>query len=286
MFYKFLKFFLKNGFSRSKLILKNKIYSIFPSYFNSNKIIKYKEKNILEPIFLRIGTADIGTFIQIFVNKEYDFVTKYQPKVIIDAGANIGLASIYFANKYPIAKIIAIEPEKNNYQMLEKNVEKYKNIIPLQSALWHKNESIRLVDTGLGTDSFITQKNDEINSSFQGVLSHLVNKNKYSSVYYHVPGMSMDKILKDYGLQEVDILKIDIEGAEQHVFDNSADTWIHKINSIVIEVDKDYPFMTESIFKLFERNKLSFKTYINGENLVFVKKGFDLTTSSIEFYQK
>jgi len=271
MFYKFLKFFLKNGFSRSKLILKNKIYSIFPSYFNSNKIIKYKEKNILEPIFLRIGTADIGTFIQIFVNKEYDFVTKYQPKVIIDAGANIGLASIYFANKYPIAKIIAIEPEKNNYQMLEKNVEKYKNIIPLQSALWHKNESIRLVDTGLGTDSFITQKNDEINSSFQGVLSHLVNENKNSSVCYQVPGMSMDKILKDYGLQEVDILKIDIEGAEVEVFKNTS-SWIKKINSISIEL---HDFMKKGCSESFYKGSKGFDSeWSKGESTILSRNNF------------
>lgn len=272
MFYKllkFFKFFFKNGFSRSKLILNNKIYSIFPNYYKSNKIIKYEEKNILEPIFLRMGTADIGTFIQIFVNKEYEFVTKYQPKIIIDAGANIGLASIFFANKYPEAKIIAIEPEKNNYLMLEKNVEKYKNIIPLQSALWHKNESIRLIDTGLGTDSFITQKNNETNSSFQGVLSHLVNKN--SSVYYHVPGMSMDKILKDYGLQEVDILKIDIEGAEVEVFKDTS-SWIKKINSISIEL---HDFMKKGCSESFYKGSKGFDSeWSQGESTILTRNNF------------
>ena len=58
-----------------------------------------------------MNTADIGTYIRIFIDKEYNFNVKYPPKVIIDR-ANIGLASIYFTNKFPNTKIISLEPEK------------------------------------------------------------------------------------------------------------------------------------------------------------------------------
>jgi cephalosporin hydroxylase len=45
-------------------------------------------------------SSDILTCWQVFIKQEYDFIVEAHPKVIIDAGANIGLASIYFANKY------------------------------------------------------------------------------------------------------------------------------------------------------------------------------------------
>ena len=61
-----------------------------------------------------------------------------------------GFASIYFANKYPGAKIIAIEPEQSNFELLKDNIAPYPNIIPIQAALWHKNEEINLIDPGLG----------------------------------------------------------------------------------------------------------------------------------------
>ena len=45
-------------------------------------------------------------------------------QLYIDAGANIGLTSIYFANKFPNAKIVALEPEIDNYIILQKNIQK------------------------------------------------------------------------------------------------------------------------------------------------------------------
>ncbi len=87
---------------------------------------------------------------EIFIKQHYEFLVKKSPEVIIDAGANIGLASIYFANKYPKAKIIAIEPEKGNFAILKKNVSPYSNIFLIQAVLWNKNEKINLLDPGLG----------------------------------------------------------------------------------------------------------------------------------------
>lgn len=273
----FTNFFLKNGLSRSALILKNKFFQIFPSFFKFQNIIKFQEKGIKEPLFLRMGTADIGTYILIFVNEEYNFKTKYDPKLIIDAGANIGLTSIYFANKFPNAKIISIEPEKNNFEMLKRNVKSYNNIIPLYSALWHKNENIELIDAGLGTDGFITINKNGMNDIYSNLPTH--KSNVFSAnKSYQVPGKTVDTIIKDFGLQSVDILKVDIEGSEKEVFENSS-LWIDKVNSIVIEL---HDFMKPGCSRSFYNGSNGFDNeWAHGES-IFISRNEYLSEATME----
>ncbi len=73
-------------------------------------------------LFLRPNTSDLDVFQQVFIEEEYEFALDRDPEVIIDAGSNIGLASIYYSIKYPDAKIIAIEPEGSNYILLKENI--------------------------------------------------------------------------------------------------------------------------------------------------------------------
>ena len=87
-----------------------------------------KLKNIEHKIALRPNTSDVTTFKHIFAHGDYDISIKPEPKLIIDAGANIGLASIYFANRYPSAKIIAVELAPSNFQVLLKNTSHYNQI--------------------------------------------------------------------------------------------------------------------------------------------------------------
>ena len=68
------------------------------------------------PFHLRIPSSDMFTYEQVYLKREYDFVAHESPRVIVDAGANIGLASLYFANRFPKARIIAIEAEATNYK--------------------------------------------------------------------------------------------------------------------------------------------------------------------------
>jgi FkbM family methyltransferase len=189
---------------------------------SSNDLIKVEMKEIKSPFYLRLQTSDIPTFDQIFIHKEYDFDTKKSPNVIIDAGANIGLAAIYFTNKYPDAKIIALEPEKSNFELLKKNVSPYSKVIPVQAALWNKNEEINLVDPGLGKWGFMTEtKNSQEDSE--------------DNVCHTVEAMTVDKLIQSYNLEKIDILKIDIEGAEKEVFSDPS-SWIEKVDSIIIEL--------------------------------------------------
>src|SRR5207248_3039887 len=108
------------------------------------------------PFYLRWRTTDVSIFRQVYVNGEYDCDVPGRPQVILDAGANIGLTSILYANRYPTAKILAIEPDSSNFEVLNKNVSQYKQITTLQAALWGCNTKLRLIDPGLGHDGFRT----------------------------------------------------------------------------------------------------------------------------------
>lgn len=189
---------------------------------NSNILITVKIQDIRFPFYLRCGTSDLATYAQVFIDQEYDFVVDKCPRIIVDAGANIGLASIYFANKYPESKIIAIEPEASNYEMLKINVAAYSNIFPINAALWDKNGEVNLVDPGQGKWGFMTKGDD----------SHEVSLSK---MCHKVKSMTVDKLMEDHELDKIDILKIDIEGAEREVFGNSS-SWIEKVDALMIEL--------------------------------------------------
>jgi FkbM family methyltransferase len=78
--------------------------------------------------------------------------------VIIDAGANIGLTSVVYANRYPEARVIAIEPEVSNFQLLKENAASYPNIELVHGALWKENTKLRILDPGSGSWAFRTQE--------------------------------------------------------------------------------------------------------------------------------
>jgi FkbM family methyltransferase len=186
----------------------------------SNKIpcvsIQKKPEIVAYPISLRYPSTDLSTYKQVFEDFSYNFTLNQEPQIIVDAGANIGLASIYFANKYLNAKIISIEPEKSNFEMLKKNTANYKNIIPLNAALWNKNEEICIIDINRGNDSFQVGERQVSNSQ-------------------KINGFTIDKIMSMFDLQRIDLLKIDIEGAEKEVFGNPT-AWIGNINTMAIEL--------------------------------------------------
>src|SRR6202012_3041239 len=81
-----------------------------------------------------------------FIDKEYNINIGFEPKFIIDGGANIGMASVYFKNRYPKATIIAIEPDKGNAEILNANVAGYDNIFVKQAGLWSKKIKSKVVD--------------------------------------------------------------------------------------------------------------------------------------------
>ena len=211
------------------------------------------------PVYLRMPSTDIFTYQQIFHRRDYEFKVNEEPRTIIDAGANIGLASIYLANKFPNARIIALEPEASNARLLMKNVEPYKNIEPLQAALWHRDELIDIVDPGYGKWAFMTRKEEDAGEG-DGLEGEYCHK---------IKGMTVATVLDHFGLEKVDLLKIDIEGAERELFQD-ASAWIERVDSMIVEL---HEFMKPGAYRSFYNGSNGFaQEWLQGEN-VYLTRG-------------
>src|SRR6478735_7707633 len=90
---------------------------------SGNSLVSGNIRNYKHPIYLRNGSSDVHVFSQVIYDREYELKYRVKPTVIVDCGANIGLATIFFKNKFPDATIIAVEPESSNFKVLQKNTE-------------------------------------------------------------------------------------------------------------------------------------------------------------------
>ena len=114
------------------------------------RFVTAKPRGIKYPVYLRLRTSDIAVYRHILLEGEYKMELPYSPQTIVDLGANCGLTSVYYANLYPNARIISVEPEESNYNCLVRNVSRYKNVVPIRAALWNKDGEVSTVDAGDG----------------------------------------------------------------------------------------------------------------------------------------
>src|SRR5262249_51497004 len=142
-----------------------------------------------------------------FVWEGYALDCPGRVKTIIDAGANIGLSAVYLARRFPDATVVAIEPEEGNFPLLQRNSAAYANIIPRRAALWAADTMIGLSNPDARSDSF--RFND-------GGSTQMIS------------AISIPSLLEAFGIDTLDVLKMDIEGAEEGVFAASA-PWIGRV---------------------------------------------------------
>lgn len=229
-------------------------------YLNGFKLYKHikskstgplKLNGIASPVYFRGIVSDVFMFEQIFVDNQYNIEIKFEPKTIIDLGANVGFASVYFANKFPDAKILAIEPDESNYQAAIKNLNAYKNVSLIKGAIWNKSENINLIDSGHGEAAYMVKPGEGENM---------------------IRAYTIPEIFKILNVEEVDILKIDIEGSEKEIFEDG-DAWINKAKIIIVETHDRYkPGTSKAVFNAI--GKYDFSLELSGENLVLYNNLF------------
>jgi FkbM family methyltransferase len=201
--------------------------------------------------------SDYSVFKQIFNQQEYKLIVSMlslqkctKDLNIIDAGANIGLTSIYLSQFIGNSKFYCIEPSEANLTILKKNVESnsisQNKIIIYPNALSH--------EPNLCFD---------IENDFRDGLdwSTTTNSNKDGKI----KGITLEEIIVENNLEKIDLLKIDIEGAERFIFSNSANlNFLEKTKIIAIEIHDEFNIRNEinsllilNGFLLFESGELT-----------------------------
>ena len=222
------------------------------------------------PVHLRLNTTDISIYNQIFVLKEYAFPITVEPKVVIDAGANIGLSAIYYAMRFPAAKVYALEPERSNFDLMVMNVAPFANVVPINKALWSETAELTIFDPGPGRaglqkDGFQTFSPGDMQAHDSGP---------------RVAAVDLDSLMRDYHIDHIDLLKIDIEGAEREVFGKPGE-WLNRVGIIAIELhDRLRPGCSRAFYNATNRFEVEAH---KGENVIVARTGFmkpDLATHS------
>jgi FkbM family methyltransferase len=184
------------------------------------------------PFFFRKGSSDESVIEQTFVRRHYDLSQvgdRYAElmayirtraadgtrPLIVDAGANIGASAVFFALAFGNARIVAIEPDATNVDILRKNIAGL-DVEVLKGALASAPGRSLVIDPGQGYWAFRTVD--------------------AAADQAGVPNVTIPEV---YARHQPDcfpfIVKIDIEGGEKGVFAGSAE-WIQQTPVIVIEL--------------------------------------------------
>jgi len=135
---------------------------------------------------------------------EYRIPIDIEPRVILDIGANIGAATVVFARRYPDAQIYAFEPQPENYELLVHNAGQFPHVTPVPYGLGERTETLTYYRSNdprnFGGGGFCCGEGSE----------HLATGS--------LPVLSTSDALMRYNITEVDLVKIDAEGAEYAVF--------------------------------------------------------------------
>lgn len=217
-----------------------------PISFFKKKILKHLDNSSEKKISLSGFTVHykrpyevLHTFEEIFVTEIYKFKSKNAAPVIIDCGSNIGISLLYFKSLFPEAKILAFEPDSENFKLLKKNIEQnsLKNIFLFQKAVWINDNGVVFEEKGSEGSRVADQMESQRGTRVETVRFSTLLQNEDS----------------------IDFLKMDIEGAEYKV---------------ILDCE---PYLSNIEFMFIEYHGTAYETYKLTDMLnIFDKNGFQV----------
>ena len=185
---------------------------------------------------------------EIFHKKIYDIELATSTPTIFDVGAHIGLATIFFKQKYPQARITSFEPNPNTFPLLEENT--YFNNI----------HNVTLHNVALGKKS--SKRTLYIDSSNGGGFSTAsFLKDAWDGTQESLGIEVITEPLSKYVNSIVDLMKIDVEGSEQEIIEELEESGkIKNIKNIIIEFHPTQGQDIERIRNILENNGFTIET--------------------------
>lgn len=215
------------------------------SRFRRGRLIRMPVPDSSHSVLIRPVMSDQMLYENIFIRREYG-TTRGDPRFIIDAGGHIGMAAVFFAARFPRAKLAIIEPDARNFELLKRNVGRLPNVTLYRGGLWSHKATL------------------DIANPHDDPWSYQMREGR------GVPGYTVDEILQAEGEERVGLLKVDVEGAEVEVF-STATAWIDRVDQIAIELhDRFRPGCREALDKAIAGH--GFAKHAFGENTILIRE--------------
>ena len=163
---------------------------------------------------IRPGTTDPLVYYDVLVNELYGrFIPGGPISRVLDLGANIGLASVFFLSRFPGCRVVAVEPDPQNAAVCRRNLEPFSDRAMLvQGAVWAEGARLSLLSQHAGTWASSVDVDPE----------------------GQIEGHTIASLIGMLG-GTADIVKIDIEGAEQAILEAPDTAWMDDVRCVAME---------------------------------------------------
>jgi FkbM family methyltransferase len=152
-------------------------------------------------------------------------------KTFIDIGAHIGIYTLYahrlMSRRFEHFRIVAVEPHPISYSVLERKIKGLANVVLLKEAVYVKDNETIFYLGSLHRSSSITP------------TEHHVRGGLLSGEIINIKTVRIDSLIRRLKLERVDLLKMDIEGAEYIILtDPTLDLSV--VENMIVEVHYSY----------------------------------------------
>lgn len=222
---------------------------------NNNILIKFLFNAKVVQLEIRKKSSDFAVFKQVFIENEYEGLinnikrflhSKEAHATMLDVGANVGFTTVYVKSYFPSLKILAIEPYTPNVIQLKRNL------------VLNNSSSVAVFEGGMWTSNAVLSFKTDFLDSREWAVS-LVDDGKGDGVLCK----TISLLKQDFGLEKIDIMKMDIEGGEKELFMNDIFlSELKKIDVLAVEIHKE--IISEStIHEIL--NDCNFEILVKGE---------------------
>ncbi len=168
-------------------------------------------------IHCRSGLSDLGVVYDTFEGRYHlPPAGLGEIRTILDLGSNIGLTVAHMAAKYPDARILGVELDRGNYELAIRNIAPFGERCQIKNAaVWHEPGEVSYGGARESGYAIVSGEGEHAGST--------------------APAVTVDQLIDELGVDEIDYVKMDIEGAEKEVL-AKAGSWLPKVRCIKVEV--------------------------------------------------
>jgi FkbM family methyltransferase len=217
-------------------------------------------------LWIRRGDSDVTILRQVFSQRPYDLarhahaaavqahytelVDRGQRPVVIDAGANIGASSVWFATHFPDAEVVAVEPDAESVALCRRNTDRFRNVRVEHCALGGSEGTARLGNHAAGSWAVSTSRTHEPGGVPIRTIADLRGEDEGRPLF---------------------LVKVDIEGFERDLFDGSID-WLDEVAVVIVE-PHDWLLPGKGSSRSMQQafGERDFDMLIADENLVYIR---------------